>query len=41
MKNSTNVKGYKIDFTTNTVVMNYKFAEASEKYGSPEYRLLQ
>lgn len=41
MTNSTNVKGYKIDFTTNTVVMNYKFAEASEKYGSPEYRLLQ
>lgn len=41
MKNSTNVKGYKIDFTSGTIIVNYKFAEASEKYGSPEYRLLQ
>lgn len=41
MANSTNVKGYKIDFITNTVIINYKFAEAAEKYGSPEYKLLQ
>jgi hypothetical protein len=41
MANSTKVKGYKIDFITNTVIVNYKFAEAAEGYGSPEYKLLQ
>lgn len=35
------MKGYKIDFTTNTIVMNYKFAAASKKYGTPEYKLLK
>lgn len=35
------LKGYKIDFTTNSIIMNYKFAEASGKYGTPEYKLLQ
>ena len=35
------LKGYKIDFTTNSFIMNYKFAEASGKYGTPEYKLLQ
>lgn len=35
------LKGYKIDFTTNSFIMNYKFAAASQKYGSPEYKLLQ
>lgn len=34
-------KGYEIDFTTNTLYMNYKFAEASSEYGTPEYKLLQ
>lgn len=41
MANSTKVKGCKIDFTTHTAVINYKFAEAAEEYGSSEYRLLQ
>lgn len=34
------IKGYKIDFTNNTVTMNYKFAKASQEYGTPEYKLL-
>lgn len=34
------IKGYKIDFTNNTVSMNYKFAKASQEYGTPEYKLL-
>ena len=33
------LKGYKIDFTTNTIIMNYKFAEAVGKYGTPENKL--
>ena len=36
------VKGYKIDFTTNTIIMNYKFAAAATTdFGSPEYIRLQ
>lgn len=35
------MKGYKIDFTTNTIVMNYKFAAASKEYGTPEYKLVK
>lgn len=34
-------KGYEIDFTTNTLYMNFKFAVASTEYGTPEYKLLQ
>ena len=42
MANKKNkIKGYEIDFTTNTLYMNYKFAEASTEYGTPEYKLLQ
>lgn len=41
VRDANSIKGYRIDFTTNTVIMNYKFSEASNKYGSPEYRLLQ
>ncbi len=42
MANKNNkIKGYEIDFTTNTLYMNYKFAEASTQYGTPEYKLLQ
>lgn len=41
MANKKNIKGYEIDFTTNTLYMNYKFAEASSEYGTPEYKLLQ
>lgn len=33
--------GYKIYFNTNTVVMNYKFAELAGKYGTPEYRIMK
>lgn len=32
-------QGYKINFNTNTLVMNYKFAAAAQVYGSPEYEL--
>ncbi len=31
--------GYKIDFTTNTLIMNYKFAAAASVYGSEEYNI--
>ena len=33
-------KGCKIDFTTNTLVMNYKFHSASQEYGTPENKLV-
>lgn len=37
-----NVKGYKIDFCTNTLIMNYKFANAAlNDYGSPEYERMK
>jgi len=38
---STTIKGYKFDFTTNTLTLNYKFNKAANVYGSQEYRLLQ
>lgn len=34
-------KGYEIDFTTNTIYVNYKFADASKKRGTDEYNLMQ
>ena len=34
-------EGYKILFDKNTVIMNYKFAAAAAKYGTPEYTLLK
>jgi hypothetical protein len=34
-------KGYKIDFTTNTITMNYTFKKASEEYGTAEYNTLK
>ena len=34
-------KGYKIDFTNNTLVMNYKFHSASQEYGTPENKLVK
>ncbi|MCF2663891.1 hypothetical protein JQM66_04870 [Oscillibacter valericigenes] len=34
-------KGYKIDFTSNTLVMNYKFHSASQEYGTPENKLVK
>lgn len=33
--------GYKIVFTTNTVVMNYKFAAAAAQYGTKENRIIR
>ena len=33
--------GYKINFNTNTVVMNYKFAAAAAEYGTPEYNIMK
>ena len=35
------VKGYKINFATQTLTMNYKFAEESMKFGTKEYNLLK
>lgn len=35
--NITNIKGYKIDFVNNTLIMNYKFSKQAMVYGSPEY----
>ena len=35
------VKGYKMDFASNRIIMNYKFAEAANDYGSPEYERLK
>lgn len=39
MKNT--VRGYKIDFATNTLYMNYKFASAAAQFGTDEYKLIQ
>ena len=33
--------GYKIMFGDNTVIMNYKFAEAAAKYGTKENRIIR
>ena len=39
MKTNRNddVKGYKLDFSTNTFTVNYKFHRAMSDFGSPEY----
>ena len=35
-------RGYKINFTTNTLTLNYKFADAAyNDYGSPEYERMK
>ena len=31
---NTAVKGYKINFTNNTITVNYTFKKASEEYGT-------
>lgn len=42
MKNNySDVKGYRVDFGTNSLIVNLKFNEASNKYGSPEYELVK
>lgn len=38
---NTAVKGYKINFTNNTITVNYTFKKASEEYGTAEYELLK
>lgn len=39
MKTNRNdkVTGYKLDFSTNTLTVNYKFHKAMSDFGSPEY----
>ena len=32
------VKGYKLDFATNTLTINYKFNKALSDFGSKEYK---
>ena len=34
---TNNIKGYKINFVNNTLIMNYKFSKQAMVYGSPEY----
>ena len=34
------IKGYKINYATNTVSLNYKFAKLAQDIGSPECKLL-
>lgn len=34
-------KGYKIDFSTNELIMNYKFHKATQEYGSAECELVK
>lgn len=41
MANNTVVKGYKLDFVNNVLVMNYTFAAAAGRYGTPENNLLR
>ena len=41
MATEKKIAGCKIDFTTETIVMNYKFAAAAKEYGTPEYKLLK
>lgn len=35
------LKGYKINYSTNTITMNYKFAKKAQDFGSPEYELMK
>lgn len=35
------VKGYKLDFVNNVLVMNYTFTTEAQKFGTPEYKLLK
>lgn len=40
-KPKSKVTGYKIDFASNTITLNYKFAAAAAQFNSPEYQLLR
>lgn len=33
--------GYKIDFTNNTIIVNYKFADAYAQFDTEEYKLIK
>lgn len=35
------LKGYKINYSTNTITMNYKFSKKAQDFGSPEYELMK
>ena len=35
------IKGYKIDFTTRTMIINHKFAKACACRDNPEYRVMR
>ena len=35
MATTKKISGYRINFTTDTLIMNYKFYAASQQYGSP------
>ena len=35
------IRGYKIDFSTNTVKVNHKFAKAYSTFGTPEFWLVE
>jgi len=39
--NRNSIKGYKINYSTNTISMNYKFAKSAQDFGSAEYKLLK
>ena len=41
MSKKKDVTGYTIDYTANTITMNYKFAAAAAKYGTEEYDILK
>lgn len=39
--NLNTIKGYNINYSTNTISMNFKFAKSAQTFGSPEYTLLK
>ena len=41
MSENKRLKGYKIDFATNTLIMNYKFHAAAQEYGTEEYKMVK
>ena len=41
MNTYANVRGYKIDFSTNTVKVNHKFAKASAQVGTLEFEVAE
>lgn len=39
--NLNTIKGYNINYSTNTISMNFKFAKSAQMFGTPEYMLLK